>query len=135
MGANSRRDSIYPQCDKILLDVDFNQCYKGVHSPISTLLLSFVGRNMMNVIKCPSTSSPQEDINNNPYPNLKNNPNTNTNLKVTNRQFMLRLNATLRVVIQIGYTSYFVHAWTKEALLLKITFIFFLWIWVKNLAV
>ena len=45
MGANSRWDSIYPQCDKILLDVDFNQCYKDVHSPISTLLLSFVGRN------------------------------------------------------------------------------------------
>jgi len=72
---------------------------------------------MINVINCPSSSSPQENINNNPYPNLKNNPNTNANLKVTNRQFMLRLNATLREVIEIGYASFFVHAWTKGAFL------------------
>ena len=111
MGVNSRRDSIQPPCDTIQLDVGFNKCHKGVHSPISTLLLSLVGRNLMNVIMSFYLfSSRRHNINSNANPNKKNNPNTNANLEVTNRWFMLRLNATLHEVIQIGYASYLVHS-------------------------
>ena len=44
--------------------------------------------------KCPPYPSPQVDINTNPYPNLKGNPNRNAKLKVTTRSFTLRLSVT-----------------------------------------
>ena len=52
----------------------------------------------IKVIKCPSNSSPQGDINSSPNPNLKGNPNTNAQPEVTTRWFTLRLSGTLRDV-------------------------------------
>ena len=54
---------------------------------------------MMNVIKCPSTSSPQGDINNNPYPNLKHNPIQTLALRLQPGRLHLGL-ASLRDVCQ-----------------------------------
>ena len=54
----------------------------------------------VRVIECPPNFSPQKDINSNPSPNLKDDPNTNINPKVTNRWFTLRLSRTLHGVYQ-----------------------------------
>ena len=49
----------------------------------------------IKVIECALNCSPQGDVNSNPTPNLKDNPNTNANPKVTTWWFTLRLSETL----------------------------------------
>ena len=49
----------------------------------------------VKVMKCPPYSSPERCINSNVNPNLKNDPNTKANSKVT-PWFKLRLDGTLR---------------------------------------
>ena len=50
----------------------------------------------LNAIKCPPDSSPQGDQSNHPNRNLKDNPYTNADPKVTTRRFTLRLSGTIR---------------------------------------